>query len=90
MWNPNEGATPLLFAPPDRPLICRGISGGGRVRQRLTDLGILPGADLMLVGPPAPSGPVLLRVRGAQLALGRGMAAKILVSVAPSRPPRPR
>ena len=85
MWNPSEGATPLTFATPNTPLVCTAVLGGQRVRQRLGALGILPGTPLILVETLLSAGPVIVEVRGTRLALGRGMAAKVLV--APTGPP---
>ena len=57
------------------------ILGGFGLRGRLLRMGIREGARLTMVGPPSVGGPVVLLVAGSQVALGFGMAAKILVEV---------
>jgi ferrous iron transport protein A len=56
--------------------------GGQAILHKLNQIGIFPG-DLARVIRFAPfHGPVLLEVRGMEIALGRGIAARILVEVA--------
>lgn len=57
------------------------VSGGLGIRQRLSCLGIHPGDDLFLQKSGFLHGPVLINIHGNQVALGRGIAAKILVEV---------
>lgn len=63
-------------------MVCVEVHGGHALRQRLAELGILPGTELTLLRPPADGGPVLVHVRGTRLALGRGMAQKVFVAPA--------
>ncbi len=57
------------------------IRGGLGIRQRLSCLGIHPG-DLMLVQASGiMRGPVVVSIHGNKVALGRGVASKILVEV---------
>ncbi|OPY93042.1 MAG: FeoA domain protein [Syntrophaceae bacterium PtaU1.Bin231] len=52
---------------------------GGRVLQgRLAALGLVPGAEIQVVQNEG-RGPVILSVGSSRMALGRGMADKILV-----------
>jgi Fe2+ transport system protein FeoA len=53
------------------------IEAGRRLSQRLVELGLTPGVVIQVVH--VNSGPILIAVRGARLAIGRGMAEKILV-----------
>jgi len=53
------------------------IAAGSTLVRRLTELGLTPGVEFEVIQ--AQGGPVLLAVRDARLALGRGMAHKILV-----------
>lgn len=64
------------------------IEGGGALKRRLMDMGLVRrlaemgftrGARVRVLhsGPP---GPVLVMVRGSRVALGRGVAMKVLVS----------
>ncbi len=54
------------------------IEGGKCVRSRLFNMGLTPGLRLKVISK-NPCGPVVLKVRNSKLALGRGMAEKILV-----------
>ncbi len=53
-------------------------AGKGKVR-RLMEMGILPGEILEVISNSV--GPVIVRVRGSMVAIGRGMASNILVEV---------
>lgn len=55
------------------------IKGGLGIRQRLSCLGIHPGDTMFLQKSGFMRGPVLVNIHGNQVALGRGIAAKILV-----------
>lgn len=57
------------------------IRGGLGIRQRLSCLGIHPGDIMLLQKSGFMRGPVLVNIHGNQVALGRGIAAKILVEV---------
>jgi Fe2+ transport system protein FeoA len=50
-------------------------------RKRLEDLGLTPGTEVKVVRSAPFNGPVELQVRGSRLALGRGMAERVFVSV---------
>ncbi len=53
--------------------------GGNRLVRRLTEMGLTPGVEIKVVRKCPFHGPVELEVRGATLALGYGVASKILV-----------
>jgi ferrous iron transport protein A len=55
------------------------IQGGWGVRRRLGQLGIHPGDVITVVRYGAFQGPILIQVHGSQVALGRGIASRILV-----------
>jgi DtxR family Mn-dependent transcriptional regulator len=55
------------------------IRGGRRLIQRLNDLGLTIGAIVTIQGEAPFAGPVRLLVRGSTLAIGRGIAARIIV-----------
>ena len=57
------------------------IRGGLGIRQRLTCLGIHPGDVMLLQKSGFMRGPVLVNIHGNQVALGRGIATKVLVEV---------
>ena len=70
---------PLVALPPGARGRVVGVVGGGmNLRMRLLQMGITPGALVEVVDNHG-RGPVLVRVRGTVIALGRGVAEKIIV-----------
>jgi len=68
----------LAEAPEGSRVVVVGLAvGGWGIRRRLLEMGISPGSVLEVVS--NFRGPVVVRVRGVVMALGRGMAAKVLV-----------
>ena len=59
-----------------------GLTVGWRAQRRLMDLGIHVGTELTLLAVHPWGGPLLLRVGGTHVALGRGMAGKVSVETA--------
>ena len=59
------------------------IEGGPGVQQRLLQIGLHPGDTVSLASRGAFQGPVLINVAGMQVALGRGIARRIIVSPEP-------
>lgn len=57
------------------------ISGGWGIRQRLGGLGIHPGDEIIVKKSAIMRGPILIDIHGNQVALGRGVARKIMVEV---------
>jgi ferrous iron transport protein A len=57
------------------------IRGGAHLRARLNALGLVEGQRLRLLSGLGWRGPVVVIVNRAQVALGRGMASKIIVRV---------
>jgi len=55
-----------------------GIRGGQRMAKRLYGMGLTPNS-LVEVIVSNPAGPILINIRGSRVAIGRGMAMKILV-----------
>jgi Fe2+ transport system protein FeoA len=52
-----------------------------RFAKRLNDLGLTPGTKVTVVKSAPFNGPLELSIRGSRLAIGRGMASRILVDV---------
>ena len=52
-----------------------------RFSKRLSDLGLTPGTQVTVVKSAPFNGPLEVSVRGSRLAIGRGMANRILVDV---------
>jgi len=57
------------------------LAGGKEFQSRMCSMGITPGTEMMVTS--NLGGPVVVRVRGSRLSLGRGMSAKILVRAEP-------
>ena len=55
------------------------IRGGAGIRQRLSQMGIHPGDTITILRYGALRGPILVEIHGSQVALGRGIASKIIV-----------
>lgn len=55
------------------------IQGGLGVRQRLSCLGIHPGDSMTVQTSGIMQGPIVVNIHGNKIALGRGVAAKVLV-----------
>ena len=60
-----------------QPVRLAKIMAGRQLTHRLTELGLTPGVNFEVLH--YHGGPLLLAVRDSRLALGRGMASKILV-----------
>ena len=58
----------------------RAAHGRGRTfEKRLMDMGLTPGTKITVVKSAPFQGPIEIRVRGSRLAIGRGMAERIIV-----------
>ena len=68
---------PLTNVRSGQPVVLVQISGGHRVAHRLAELGLTPGVQLEVLQ--NKGGPILLAVRSTRLAIGRGMANKVMV-----------
>ncbi len=55
------------------------IGGGRTAQQQLRELGLFPGDTVRVLRRAAFQGPLLIECRGTQIALGRGVAAKVVV-----------
>lgn len=58
--------------------VVESILGGRHLRQRLVNLGVLPGSEVTVIRS-SRLGPMVLNVQGSQIMLGRGMASQIYV-----------
>jgi ferrous iron transport protein A len=61
----------------------RQISGGDNLNHKLQVMGIREDRNIFVVSKQPFRGPITIKVCGAQMTLGRGMAKKILVEVIP-------
>ncbi|WP_297499359.1 ferrous iron transport protein A [Thermococcus sp.] len=69
---------PLTSLRPGEVGIVVNLQGGPNFRSRLYAMGLVPGVTIRVVNVYNP-GPVVIEVGGARLALGKGMASKVLV-----------
>jgi len=68
----------LTHAKANVNLIFTFIEGGRSAAQRLTGMGLIPGESLKVLHNSG-YGPVTVLIKGAKVALGHGLAAKIMV-----------
>jgi Fe2+ transport system protein FeoA len=68
----------LNMAAPNQDLRVVAIEGGLRMKQRLADLGLNQGVTIRILNDSG-HGALILAVKDSRLAIGRGMANKILV-----------
>ena len=69
---------PLAMVCPGEPVQVVDIKGGWGLQRRLVDMGLIPGVTIRVINGQMP-GPVIIDLRGSRLALGHGVAQKILV-----------
>jgi len=69
----------LVDAPMKQPVRIIQFSGGKGVNFKLCQLGLSPGAEVQLLRFAPLGGPVMVEVEGRSVAIGRGIAAKIIV-----------
>ena len=82
-------AAPVLTAPPAAGPLTEaaagtrvrivGVSGGGDQQRRLTELGLLRGAELSVIGRMGRKGAVIVAAHGTRLVVGADMAEAISV-----------
>jgi ferrous iron transport protein A len=68
---------PLTSVNPGQEVTLIDIQGGRGLRSKLYSMGLIPGVKLTLVG--NRGGPIMVAVNDTRLALGFGMARKIMV-----------
>jgi ferrous iron transport protein A len=64
-----------------RTAIVTEITGGFRIRQRLNCLGLHRGDRVLVKRSGVMGGPILVQLQGTEVAIGRGMAKKIVVAL---------
>ena len=75
----NETSLPLLFAPIGKAVKLVRVQGGARMTHRLAEMGLTPGVELTVIQ--NAGGRLMVSVRDSRLALGRGMAHRVRVSL---------
>jgi ferrous iron transport protein A len=71
----------LLNLAPDACAQIKKISGGKRLKSKLTQLGLHVGDSVHVLRRAPFGGPVLVECNGREVALGRGVAEKIIVEL---------
>jgi len=71
----------LMELQPGRKAVIKRLEGGRSVLSRLAAMGFTPGADITVIRA-SDHGPLLVSLRGSRVAVGRGEAAHIFVSLA--------
>lgn len=74
--------SPLHLLPSAQSSVIVALQGGRGLVSRLAALGFVPGAAIEMVQNYG-GGPLIVRVHGAQVALGRGEAARVLIQPEP-------
>jgi ferrous iron transport protein A len=69
----------LVELSPGQKAKVRRMSGGRGIRARLSALGIRPGVFITKVSTGLMNGPVVIQMQGAQVAIGQGMARRVIV-----------
>ena len=72
---------PLTHAPVGQWVRLEKIKGGREIAHRLVEMGLTPGVSMRVMQDSG--GPLLIAVRDTRLALGRGMAYRLQVSLTP-------
>ena len=70
---------PLSMASTGEEVKIATVTAGWGLQRRLADMGLTPGAPVRVINSHG-RGPVVLEVRGSRLALGHGIAHKIMVT----------
>ncbi len=70
---------PLAFLSENKQATVVEVVGGRGLVRRLYELGFTPGTKVRVISSSSP-GPVLVDVKGARIALGRGVTMKIIVN----------
>ena len=71
---------PLAMARAGELVTVTTVRAGWGLQRRLADMGLTPGVRIRVINSQMP-GPVLIDLRGSRVALGRGVAQKIIVEV---------
>ncbi|HDZ21978.1 hypothetical protein LCGC14_0418860 [marine sediment metagenome] len=75
---PDAPAMPLQMAQPGETVELAAIRGGRRLKHRLAEMGLTPGATFRIISKGHP-GPFIIQIMETRLVLGRGMIHHITV-----------
>lgn len=76
----DNGVLPLGFLQTGRDAVVSDLAGGRSMRQRLTDMGVVRGTKVKVVKNDV-GGPLIISIGEGRLAVGRGIALKIMVEL---------
>lgn len=68
---------PLMMAPREKTLTIKQVSGNEKTKKHLSDMGFVPGANIMVINELA--GNLIVNVKESRVAIGKDMALKIKV-----------
>lgn len=71
----------ILDAPKDKKVKIISFRGGKGVGNKLRQLGLYPGREIIILRYAPLGGPVMIDAQGRSVALGRGIAARVEVEV---------
>jgi ferrous iron transport protein A len=74
-----EKAMVLSAIDPGKEVTLIGIDGGRGIRSKLYSMGLVPGERLRVLSGNG-KGPIMISVKDYRLAIGRGMACKMMVT----------
>jgi len=80
MTDSTKATIPLHLVPVNTRATVREVLGGRQILSRLATLGFTPGAQLTMVQNFG-HGPLIVTIRDARIALGRGEASKVRVTI---------
>jgi ferrous iron transport protein A len=75
----SEHSIPLAMAKKGETLKVVSLRGGWGIHKKLTDMGLTSGVNIRVINSQMP-GPVVIELRGSRVALGRGIAQRIMVT----------
>jgi len=70
---------PLSMVTPGQEVELVAVQGGWGIRRRLAEMGLNPGVRIRVIQSDLRGSPLIIAVRDTRLALGHGMAHKIMV-----------
>jgi Fe2+ transport system protein FeoA len=80
----NTTQIPLSSVRTGQKVRLAGIYAGAGLKSRLAAMGMVPNTEIFVVSNGSP-GPFVVAVKGCRIALGRGMAHKVMVRRSPTQ-----
>lgn len=70
---------PLIMAPREQMLTIEKVSGNAKIKKHFSDLGFVPGAEIVVLSELA--GNLIVNVKQCRIAIGKDMATKVKVNI---------